>query len=385
MAFRVKTPSVLITLFSTSSTPSILHQNMKINSSESPWLNSSTSPVIRPSGIGMSCFTMTFGAISNLTALGILAKSRVRFRRQSKAPFLLLTVALLLADLGGHVILGAFAIYLHMDQRYKMQVEKPTTFCQVFGASMVFFGLCPLLLGCAMAIERFVAITQPFFHTAMITVTHARRVVLFLSSLALMLAVLPLFAVGTYTIQFPGTWCFLPIYGPQSKANTNLALAFSCLGLIALTLSLLCNILSGLALLQARIRPHNANTKSTARCIRRLSSASTSSLFCSLDVEMMAQLAVITVVSCVCWSPFLIHILVTQLNQSSRASTQEQDGFILLGLRMASWNQILDPWVYILLRKAVLSRVCCACYTQRPRERTNSFCADSHRQTFSLQ
>lgn len=306
MAFRVKTPSVLITLFSTSSTPSILHQNMKINSSESPWLNSSTSPVIRPSGIGMSCFTMTFGAISNLTALGILAKSRVRFRRQSKAPFLLLTVALLLADLGGHVILGAFAIYLHMEQRYKMQVEKPTTFCQVFGASMVFFGLCPLLLGCAMAIERFVAITQPFFHTAMITVTHARRVVLFLSSLALMLAVLPLFAVGTYTIQFPGTWCFLPIYGPQSKANTNLALAFSCLGLIALTLSLLCNILSGLALLQARIRPHNANTKSTARCIRRLSSASTSSLFCSLDVEMMAQLAVITVVSCVCWSPFLV-------------------------------------------------------------------------------
>ncbi|EPY79261.1 hypothetical protein CB1_000940001 [Camelus ferus] len=38
---------------------------------------------------------------------------------------------------------------------------------------------------------------------------------------------------------------------------------------------------------------------------------------------------------------------------------------ILFTLRMATWNQILDPWVYILLRKAVLknlyklARRCC--------------------------
>lgn len=38
---------------------------------------------------------------------------------------------------------------------------------------------------------------------------------------------------------------------------------------------------------------------------------------------------------------------------------------ILFALRMATWNQILDPWVYILLRKAVLknlykiTRGCC--------------------------
>lgn len=29
----------------------------------------------------------------------------------------------------------------------------------------------------------------------------------------------------------------------------------------------------------------------------------------------------------------------------------------LMGVRLASWNQILDPWVYILLRRAVLRRV----------------------------
>lgn len=250
---------------------------------------------------------MTFGATSNLVALSILAKSRVRFRRQSKSPFLLLTVALLLADLGSHMIPGAFALYLHMNQSYKMQIMRPTKeFCHIFGACMVFFGLCPLLFGCAMAIERCVAITQPFFHTAMITMAHVRGVVVFLSSLALVLAVIPFFAIGTYTTQFPGTWCFLPIDGPQSIADTSLVLAFSCLGLTALTLSLLCNILSGLTLLQARIKSQNVKSKSAAHCVRRAPSASSSSLFCSLDVEMMVQLAVITVVSCVCWSPFLV-------------------------------------------------------------------------------
>ncbi|KAM9843259.1 prostaglandin E receptor 1c (subtype EP1) [Aulostomus maculatus] len=351
---------------------------MKINSSyqPSPWLNSSTTST-RSLSLGMSCFTMAFGAISNLTALGILAKSHVRFRRQSKAPFLLLTVALLLADLGSHVIPGAFALYVHMHQRYEMQTGMPTkVFCQFFGASMVFFGLCPLLMSCAMAIERCIAITLPFFHAAMITVAHARRVVLFLSALALVLAVLPLFSVGTYTIQPPGTWCFLPISGSQSKADNDLVLTFSCLGLTALILSLLCNILSGLALLQTRMKSQRGDRTSAAHCNRRASSASSSSLFCSLDVEMMVQLAVVTVVSCVCWSPFLVHILLMQHNQSTGGSVPLPDGFILLGLRMASWNQILDPWVYILLRRAVLSRICCLS-THRETNMANSFKADT--------
>lgn len=287
-----------------------------------------------------------------------------------------------MADLVGHVIPGAFALYLHIDRSYKIQASNE--FCQIFGASMVFFGLCPLLLGCAMAVERCVAITQPFFHAAMVTLAHVRLAVLFLSSLALVLAVLPLFAVGTYTTQSPGTWCFLPIQGPQSTADTNLVLAFSCLGLTCLTLSLLCNILSGLALLQARMKSHNVNTKPAASCTRHASSASSSSLFCSLDVEMMAQLAVITVVSCVCWSPFLIHILVIQFNQSNGVSSVKKDGFILLGLRMASWNQILDPWVYILLRRTVLLRLCSAFHRQRTRVTANSSCADTHRRALSL-
>ena len=30
---------------------------------------------------------------------------------------------------------------------------------------------------------------------------------------------------------------------------------------------------------------------------------------------------------------------------------------MVMGVRLASWNQILDPWVYILLRRAVLRKI----------------------------
>ncbi|KAM9394482.1 prostaglandin E receptor 1c (subtype EP1) isoform 2-T2 [Pholidichthys leucotaenia] len=347
-------------LSKTSCPTSILHQNLRVNYSvpSNPQLNFSSSPHIHRIGLAVSCFTMLFGTISNLTALAILAKARFQFRGQSKAPFLLLTVALLLADLGGHVLLGTFALCLHIGQIYEIEALKPTEeLCLVFGTSMVFFGLCPLLYGCAMAVERCVAITHPFFHNSMITVAHVWLVLLFLSSLAMALAVLPFFGVGTYTAQFPRTWCFLPIHNPGSTADTYLALTFSCLGLTALALSVLCNIQSGLVLLQAKMKSRSVKASRTSQYTHRISSGSSSSLFCSLDVEMMVQLAVITVVSCVCWSPFLIHILVMLIKQCPSPSDQTEDRFILLGLRMASWNQILDPWVYILLRRTVLFRV----------------------------
>ncbi|XP_041720458.1 prostaglandin E2 receptor EP1 subtype-like [Coregonus clupeaformis] len=352
--------------------PSVLLHLPELNFSSCPCpsiqtLNATTlPPPINPPSLGMSCFTMTLGGLSNLTALGILAKSYVRFRHRAKAPFLLLVGALLLTDLAGNLIPGAFALHLHLglSRRHRVAagVREPAgVFCQLFGASMVFFGLCPLLLGSAMAVERCVGITQPLLHSALITVTHVRLAVLLLPSLALLLAGLPLVDVGSYTTQFPGTWCFLSVHGPLSTADASLALTFSGLGLIALSLSLICNTLSGLALLQARLSSQGIRTNTTA-APGRYGRTSSSSPLRSLDVEMMAQLTVITMVSCVCWSPFLISIslLVGQFYCGGRGSShtlRQSERLVLLGLRMASWNQILDPWVYILLRRAVLRRV----------------------------
>lgn len=350
----MRTPPMRVPALPASSAPFGLHFNSSATEQPARWLNSSARPPTQASGFSMTCFTLIFGAVSNLVALGILARLKGS-RRQSKAPFWLLTVALLLSDLGGHVVLGAFALYMHAGLRFEKHVWEPgKLLCGVFGASMVFFGLYPLLLGGAMAAERCVAITKPFFHHSNVSPGRVRLVVALLLCVALVLAALPLCAVGTYTTQYPGTWCFLPIHGSRSAADSILALAFSCLGLAALALSLLCNILSGSALLYTRRRAREDANRGAGFPSRRKSSAvSTSSLLCSLDVEMMAQLAAITVIFCVCWSPFLIHILCSQFHQSLIPATRDKDDFALLCVRLASWNQILDPWVYILLRKGV--------------------------------
>lgn len=251
---------------------------------------------------------MTLGALSNLTALAILAHSYARLRRRTKAPFLLLASALLVSDLAGHVITGALALHLHLGRvkhhRVAVIVEPPQVYCKLFGGCMVFFGLCPLLLGSAMAVERCIGITQPLLHPTIVTMTRVRLTVLLITFTALILAGLPLLNVGNYKPQFPGTWCFLPVNSLLSITDANLALAFSTLGLVTLTVSVVSNTTSGLKLLQARFKD---------RCVksgiaRRHGSFSSSSLH-SLDVEMMTQLAAITVVSCVCWSPFLVSTL----------------------------------------------------------------------------
>lgn len=268
--------------------------------------NSTTLSSINAPNFGLSYFTMTFGILSNLIGLAIVSASYTRFHHRAKTPFLLLAAALLLSDLAGHLVTGAFALHLHLGRVRRQRSssreanEPPQIFCKVFGACMVFFGLTPLLLGSAMAVERCMGITQPIQHSAVATTAHIRLGVLLLITMALTLAALPLLNVGTYKPQFPGTWCFLPVQGGLSSADAGLALAFSSLGLTALTVSVLCNAVSGLTLLQARF--NNQGAKLTASRRRRSSMSSVH----SLDVEMMVQLVVITVVSSVCWSPFLV-------------------------------------------------------------------------------
>lgn len=48
-----------------------------------------------------------------------------------------------------------------------------------------------------------------------------------------------------------------------------------------------------------------------------------------------------------------IHVIML----STRAKDESPPSSLLMVVRMATWNQIMDPWVYILLRKAVLRKI----------------------------
>nr|XP_033781355.1 prostaglandin E2 receptor EP1 subtype isoform X2 [Geotrypetes seraphini]XP_033781356.1 prostaglandin E2 receptor EP1 subtype isoform X2 [Geotrypetes seraphini] len=305
----------------------------------------STQAVMAPApSAAMPSFSMTLGAVSNIVALAILVKSYARFRRRSKATFLLFASSLVITDFAGHVIPGAFVLRLYAVRMQWKAIDQTGAICQFFGACMVFFGLCPLFLGCVMAVERCVGVTRPLLHAAVVTSTRTKFTLLGLWTFALIIALLPILNFGHYDIQYPGSWCFIRVHQMSGWGEATFALLFSLLGLTSLFVAFVCNTVSGLTLVCARLR------KKKKKCNRRTKSH---------DIEMVAQLVGIMVVSCICWSPILIFVMMSVINAQSNpgADVAHYKWLMFLGVRLASWNQILDPWVYILLRRAVLRRL----------------------------
>lgn len=255
-----------------------------------------TRPPNSPAAAGLS---MTLGILFNVVALIILAKAYNRFRRRSKATFLLFASSLVATDLAGHVITGALVLRRYSDGTSSAGIDSlradptvsPDPSCLFLGGCMVFFGLCPLFLGCAMAAERCLGVTKPLLHAHLVTTARTKMALTLIWLLALCVAFLPFFNLGAYTYQYPGTWCFIRVM--EGTRATDLAFAglFSGLALGSLALAFVCNTVSGVTLVRARLRKRSCSQRRSAR---------------SHDTEMVVQLVGIMVTSCICWSPLLV-------------------------------------------------------------------------------
>nr|XP_040047529.1 prostaglandin E2 receptor EP1 subtype-like [Gasterosteus aculeatus aculeatus]XP_040047530.1 prostaglandin E2 receptor EP1 subtype-like [Gasterosteus aculeatus aculeatus] len=300
-----------------------------------------TRPPSNPASAGLS---MTLGILFNAVALIILAKAYNRFRRRSKATFLLSASSLVATNLAGHVILGALVLKKYSEGTGSA-ADNPDRPCLFLGSCMVFFGLCPLFLGCGMAAERCLGVTRPLLHARLVTTARTKMALALIWLLALCVAVLPFFSLGAYTYQHPGTWCFIRVTEGTRTTDLVFLMLFSVLALSSLASAFVCNTISGITLVRARLKKRS--------CSGRRSGG-------SQDTEMVVQLVGIMVTSCICWSPLLIFGLVLAIKSYSGSLGGERDTYnslMMTGVRMATYNQILDPWVYILLRRAVLRKI----------------------------
>lgn len=301
-----------------------------------------------PTGAGIS---MTLGILFNVVALFILAKAYNRFRRRSKATFLLFASSLVATDLAGHVIPGALVLSRYSEGIGSKGDPAPTfqsnpdASCLFLGSCMVFFGLCPLFLGCAMAAERCLGVTKPLLHARLVTTARTKIALALIWLLALCVALLPFFGLGAYTHQHPGSWCFIRVMEKTQATDLAFVILFSGLALSSLASAFVCNTISGITLVRARLKKKSSSRRSSAR---------------SHDTEMVVQLVGIMVTSCICWSPLLIFGLMSA-TRSYRKTLGDDIGtyrsLMVTGVRMATCNQILDPWVYILLRRAILRKI----------------------------
>ncbi|KAE8609461.1 hypothetical protein XENTR_v10011814 [Xenopus tropicalis] len=283
-----------------------------------------------------SIIFMTVGIISNSLAIAILLKAYQRFKKKSKASFLLFASGLVITDLFGHLINGTIAVFVYASKRDWLRFDYSNILCSVFGMCMVFFGLCPLLLGSVMAVERCIGVTQPIFHSTKMTSKHVKIILSLVWLFAFLVALMPILTERGYHIQATRTWCFIKTEHIEEWRDQFNLLLFSFLGILSLAVSFMCNAITGITLLRSKIRNHQYRQGR------------------SHHIEMIVQLLAIMCVSCICWTPFLVTMANIVFSGDEPLQTRAT---ILFALRMATWNQILDPWVYILLRKTVLKKL----------------------------
>ncbi|XP_056427004.1 thromboxane A2 receptor [Hyla sarda] len=282
------------------------------------------------------------GLSSNLFAFCVLVSASKKTRSRSRSSFLIFLGGLVITDFTGLLVTGTIVVSYHITQFNWQILDQNCYLCNFFGLSMVFYGQCPLLLGASMAAERFFGITKPFSHSANISKKRAYCIVVMVWCFAFLLALFPIMGIGSYTLQYPKSWCFLTLL--QDLKNKAFGLIFSFIGIFSVCLSFILNTISVVTLCRVY---HDRESVQRRR---------------DSEVEMMVQLVGIMIIASVCWLPLLIFIAQTVLQQPNnelgdREIPRETEKLLLIFLRVVTWNQILDPWVYILFRRAVLKRI----------------------------
>lgn len=271
----------LLTAMNASTLPPDNNASLCYSFNKPPFQNSSTIASLYFSAI----FT-PLGLLSNLVAFCVLVKSFQRTQSQSRSSFLILLGGLVVTDFMGLLTTGSIVLSFRITN-FNWQVVDPNChFCNFMGMSMVFYGLCPLLLGATMAAERFIGINRPFTRYTSLPKNRTVSMLLLVWLVAGSVALLPLVGVGSYHIQHPGSWCFFHI---DSKGhNRTFSLIFSLFGLLCIAVSFLLNTVSVVTLIKMCC--------SRDRARRRRDH----------EVEMMVQLILINIVASICWCPLLV-------------------------------------------------------------------------------
>ncbi|KAM6938231.1 thromboxane A2 receptor isoform 2-T2 [Lycodopsis pacificus] len=283
-----------------------------------------------------SAIFATLGITSNLIAFVVLLKSFQRTHSRSRS-FLIFLGGLVVTDTMGLLVTGSIVISFHVTHFNWRLLDPSCHFCNFMGMSMVFYGLCPLMLGAAMAMERFVGINHPFARSTM-PKSRTVSMVLMVWLIAGCIALLPLTGIGSYHMQMPGSWCFFNI----SSEGNNLAfsLLFSLVGLMSIAVSFLLNTVSVVTLIKVCCGQDRTQRRRDH------------------EIEMMVQLILIMVIASICWCPLLIYTL-----RSVVTADPVRGDIVVFYIRMATWNQIFDPWIYIMCQvsrlRSLLHKLCC--------------------------
>uniref|UniRef100_A0A8C1JZU5 Prostaglandin E receptor 4 (subtype EP4) a n=1 Tax=Cyprinus carpio TaxID=7962 RepID=A0A8C1JZU5_CYPCA len=278
-----------------------------------------------------------FGVISNLIAIVVLCKSR---REQKETTFYTLVCGLAVTDLLGTVLASPVTIATYVKGAW----PDGDPLCQYFGFVLLFFSLAGLSIICAMSIERYIAINHAYFYNDHVDKKLAGVTLLAIYASNILFCALPSAGFGEVKMQYPQTWCFIDW---RTNASTHAAFSFMYAGC-----SSSCSFFKWMSLWTPLHISHM--------------------LFCQMHENLETKSYLL----------FKVQVFLNQLYKTPVEKRLDKNPD-LLAIRFASTNPILDPWIYILLRKAVLSKVIenikclfCKIGSQMPQGQNGFHCMD---------
>ncbi|XP_042580209.1 prostaglandin E2 receptor EP4 subtype-like [Cyprinus carpio] len=290
-----------------------------------------------------------FGVVGNVIAIVVLRKSR---KEQKETTFYTLVCGLAVTDLLGTLLASPVTIATYV----KGEWPGGNLLCQYSGFVLLFFSLAGLSIICAMSVERYLAINHAYFYNHYVDqrVAGLTLAVIYVSN-ALFCA-LPSMGLGSVVQQNPRTWCFIDWHSNDST-NATFSYMYAGFSSILILATVLCNVLvcAALILMHKRFVRRTSLGTDQARVaeIRRRRSFAR---LAGAEIQMVILLIATSIVVLICSIPLVVRVFVNQLYHSP-VLTHVKPNPDLQAIRIASVNPILDPWIYILLRKTVMQKI----------------------------
>uniref|UniRef100_A0A6Q2Z2X8 Prostaglandin E receptor 4 (subtype EP4) c n=1 Tax=Esox lucius TaxID=8010 RepID=A0A6Q2Z2X8_ESOLU len=305
-----------------------------------------------PDSLVTSATMFAVGVLGNLIAIVVLCVSK---KEQKETTFYTLVVGMAITDLLGTCFTSPVVIATYIFQRW----PGGGLLCDFFSFSMLFFGSAGMSILCAMAVERYLAINHAYFYSQYVDRTMARFALMGIYLANIVLCIMPSFGFGKHVRYFPGTWCFL-----EWRATDLLSASYSFLyGGVMLTLiaaTVGCNfaVCRSLVLMSQKTRIVRAKVSVQGGSRRGFLPSVTCPS--AAETQMFWLMIFMTIVFLVCSIPLVVRIFVNQMFGPAYICAGGQPDYRsdLMAIRFASFNPILDPWVYILCRKNLLVKGC---------------------------
>ncbi|KAF7656091.1 hypothetical protein LDENG_00046520 [Lucifuga dentata] len=308
---------------------SVLINETLIQSSQESGVNSE---------IALPILMFAGGAIGNLIAIVVLSLSR---QERKSSAFYTLLCGLAVTDLLGTCLASPLSIASYRDQH----VFTDHHLCEFFSFLLLFFGVTGLSIICAMAAERYLAICCPYTYQRWgVDRRFTQKFLLCIYISHILFCCLPMMGMARSELQPSRTWCFID-WRTQETPAAAYSILYGVVSLLLILVTIVLNlaVCGTLLLMRQRTVQRPVTRASVRQRWRALSSAA--------ETQMITVLVMTSVVVLACSAPLVVRVFANQLMQENDYKAD------LAAIRIASVNPILDPWIYILLRRSLFRRI----------------------------